>query len=71
MAKKNRKLTVYYGTQKGRKDKNSWYGSSDLIEVPTIILKGQWLDELGFSVGQKIDVACENGRLTISVDKTQ
>ena len=69
MLKKNRKLKVYYGHQKGRKERRGWYESSDYVEVPTIILKGHWLDELGFSVGQKIDVACENGRLTISVDK--
>lgn len=33
--------------------------------TPTIMLKGQWLADLGFEVGSRIKVCCENGRLTI------
>ena len=69
MAKKNRKLKVYYGHQKGKSE--GGYGvRSDEITVPTIILKGKWLEELGFDIGEKIDISCKKGRLTISVDKT-
>ena len=33
--------------------------------TPTIMLKGQWLADLGFEAGSRIKVRCENGRLTI------
>ena len=33
--------------------------------TPTIMLKGQWLADLGFEAGSRIKVCCENGRLTI------
>jgi len=36
--------------------------------TPTIILKGQWLKELGFEEGRKIMVKCERGKLTITLD---
>lgn len=31
----------------------------------TIVLKGKWLEELGFTMGDKVSVKCENGRITI------
>lgn len=34
--------------------------------IPTIVLKGKWLQELGFSMGDKVSVKCEDGRLTIT-----
>lgn len=34
--------------------------------TPTIVLKGKWLQELGFSMGEKVSVKCEDGRLTIT-----
>lgn len=34
--------------------------------TPTIILKGNWLSELGFAVGDSIEVKCEDGRLVIT-----
>lgn len=33
--------------------------------TPTIMLKGQWLSELGFEAGNRIKVSCEEGRITI------
>lgn len=36
--------------------------------TPTIMLKGQWLKELGFEIGGYISVKCENGRLVITPD---
>lgn len=35
--------------------------------TPTITLKGQWLKELGFVLGEKMDVHCEGGKLTITL----
>ena len=34
--------------------------------TPSIVLKGQWLSELGFDIGEQIEVKCENGRLIIT-----
>ena len=36
--------------------------------TPTIMLKGEWLKELGFDIGGYISVKCENGRLVITPD---
>ncbi len=33
--------------------------------TPTIMLKGQWLKEWGFEIGDKVDVKCEDGKLII------
>lgn len=52
--KKNRKLKVY-GTS-GYKYKST----------PTIILKGEWLNNNNFHIGQQINVKCEEGRLIIT-----
>lgn len=35
--------------------------------TPTIILKGQWLEDIGFTPGNQICVKCEDGRLIITV----
>ena len=34
--------------------------------TPTIIMKGQWLEEFGFKVGEKIEVQCEEGKLIVT-----
>lgn len=36
--------------------------------TPTIMLKGQWLKDLGFDIGDYISVSCENGKLIITPD---
>ena len=36
--------------------------------TPTIMLKGQWLKELGFDIGDYVSVTCENGKLIITQD---
>ena len=30
--------------------------------TPTITLKGQWLKELGFDIGDYVSINCENGK---------
>ena len=37
--------------------------------TPTIMLKGKWLEELGFEIGDYITVSCENGRLIITKEE--
>ena len=34
--------------------------------TPSIVLKGQWLSQLGFDIGDQIEVKCEDGRLIIT-----
>ncbi len=48
-----RKITVYKGSTK------------DYTPVPRITLQGQWLEGIGFSIGDRLTVKCEPGRLTI------
>ena len=36
--------------------------------TPTIQLKGEWLKEIGFDIGDFVSVSCENGRLVITPD---
>lgn len=56
MVKKNRSMKVV--SQSGYNYK----------ATPTITLKGQWLKELGFEIGDYVSVACENGKLIITPD---
>lgn len=37
-------------------------------EIPTITLKGLWLAEAGFSIGDYVTINCEDGRLVITPD---
>ncbi|MBE8723840.1 SymE family type I addiction module toxin [Flavobacterium hungaricum] len=39
------------------------------INVPEIILKGKWLESLGFKQGKMVVVKQEKNKLTITVDK--
>ena len=43
------------------------YGHSgrNYKEVPTIMLKGQWLEHLGYDCGDRIEVLCYNGEIRI------
>ena len=42
-----------------------YYQSAGDSSVPTIFLKGKWLEKYGFTTGTYIAVECENGKLTI------
>lgn len=58
--KKNRRLKVY-GQSNG-------YNYKD---VPTIVLKGKWLEAAGFDIGTDLMVECEAVKLTINaVDRS-
>ena len=37
-------------------------------ETPTIMLKGLWLKEVGFDIGNYISVTCEDGKIIITQD---
>jgi hypothetical protein len=51
--------------------KLSVYESSDYHykRTPSIILKGQWLEQYGFPSGTKVDVRCLEGKLIIEPRK--
>ena len=49
-----RKLKVYYG--RGRNYRRQ----------PQIILKGLWLERMGFSVGDRLTVDCQPGRVVVT-----
>ena len=54
MEEKSRKLKVYGATNKSYQT------------IPQIKFEGQWLKALGFSVGDKIKLDCEENRITIT-----
>jgi len=37
-------------------------------ETPTITLKGLWLSEAGFQIGDYVSITCEDGRIVITPD---
>lgn len=37
-------------------------------QTPTIMLKGLWLKEAGFDIGDYISVTCEDGKIIITQD---
>ncbi|MEN2400113.1 SymE family type I addiction module toxin [Flavobacterium sp. MC2016-06] len=41
------------------------------ITIPEIILKGKWLDKLGFKEGQTVIIKQQKNKLTITIDKVQ
>lgn len=44
------------------------YGMSgyNYKDTPTIVMKGKWLEEFGFKVGQYYNVDCQNGKISIT-----
>ena len=59
---KQRKLTVSYKseTRSGITPRSTAY-----ITVPLLSIKGKWLEELGFKIGTKVVVECQEGQLLI------
>lgn len=41
------------------------------VFFPIISLCGKWLQDSGFKIGHTVDIACEDGKLTITVSKEQ
>ena len=38
-------------------------------KTPTIILRGNWLTDMGFQIGNYISVSCDDGKLVITPDR--
>lgn len=41
-------------------------GGENYTQVPTIILKGQWLKTAGFEAGEYVEVVCEGDKITLT-----
>ena len=54
--------------QKNRSMKVHAQSGYNYKATPTIILKGQWLQEMGFEIGDYISISCEDGKLIITPD---
>ena len=63
MAKKTRNLKVCYKSECRR---GEGYYETKYIQVPSINLKGKWLEEFGFDIDTPVSVDCEEGRLVIT-----
>ncbi len=50
---KTRNLTVYEGSGK------------NYAPIPKIILQGQWIGQLGFSIGDKVKVMYQDGQIIV------
>ena len=58
-----RNLTVSYTTE--TRGGSRPYSPTTYIEVPALSLKGKWLEDLGFEIGTKVVVQCQNGQIII------
>ena len=63
MQKNIRNLKVCYRsvTRQG-----SGFRAYDYARVPSITLSGKWLEQLGFGIGDAVQVECSDGRLVIT-----
>ena len=50
-----RKLKVHYSSM-----------GSSYTEVPTIMLKGKWLEKAGFIIGDYVEVKCSGDKITLT-----
>ena len=52
----NRKLKIYEQSM----------GGGNYTPVPTILLKGKWLEQSGFKPGEYVEVVVEGDKITLS-----
>lgn len=52
----SRKLKVY----------EKFIGSTNCKSVPTIILRGKWLKDAGFEIGEYVEVECIDDKITLT-----
>ena len=60
--KNTRNLTVSYKSE--QRGGSRMYGST-YVEIPALTLKGKWMEKLGFGIGTKVAVECQEGKLVI------
>ena len=59
MQKRERKLTVY------------GMSGYQYKETPTIMMKGQWLRDSGFEIGNKYRVSCGKGIIILTAEESE
>lgn len=64
--KKWQKEKIHMAYKKYREMKVYETSGYQYKRTPSIVLKGKWLSELGFDIGEQIEVKCEDGRLVIT-----
>ena len=37
-------------------------------QIPTVMLKGKWLEQLNFHIGDYVSISCEDGKIIITPD---
>jgi len=42
-----------------------YYSYTDYNKNPLIMLKGKWLEKLGFNIGDRIEVECKKNKIVI------
>ncbi len=40
-------------------------GGGNYTQVPTVVLKGQWLKAAGFEIGDYLEIECEGDKITL------
>ena len=61
---RKKELTVYYKSI--AKPNNNYFGGDSYYSPRSLIqLQGKWLEDLGFHIGDKINVSYENDRIII------
>ncbi|ASG89749.1 endoribonuclease SymE [Salmonella enterica] len=56
----NRHLTVSYASR-----------YPDYTRIPALTLKGQWLEDAGFTIGTQVDVKVMNGCIVLTAQQSQ
>lgn len=64
ITKSVRRITVYSQTF-------SRESRPTAIRFPKLHLCGKWLQDTGFKIGQVVDIACEKGKLIITIAQEQ
>ena len=40
-------------------------GGGNYTQVPTVVLKGQWLKAAGFEIGDYLEIECDGDKITL------
>lgn len=50
---------------KGKREVRIYNGRGSNYGKPLLMLQGNWLQEMGFSVGDRVTITCQNNKLVI------
>ena len=69
--KKLRRGTVQYASRTVNSRYASYHGAKDYVYFPRINISGNWLEDLGFHIGDEVTVECEKGCLCIRLKQQE